>query len=527
MAVKSPPLLAAGRLVGAAVSGALVYLAYAPLDWWFAGLAGIALFWLCVQPGPQGPVSLRFGALLGFVHALASYLLLLPWVGYFVGTMPYVALSFFLALYALVLGVAAAALARTRLGWIGFAFAYLVVEVSRSTFPFGGFGWVRLAWSMVDSPLAGLAPLGGPALVTLCAVLLSTALAQLMRIKARTKDWGVAAAVLVGVVALSLAVPYGLGQQGIGKPAGQVGEAQVAAIQGNVPRLGLDFNAQRRAVLTNHVNVTQEAAAAEPDVDFYVWPENSSDVNPLADAEAKALVRAAVHAAHAPILVGTLTTDEVGDRNTMLVFDENAQPQEFHHKKYLQPFGETMPMRDFFAKLSDWVEYAGDFKPGTGNGLVHIAGVPLGVATCYEVSFDAAFRSAVLAGAQILTTPTNNATFGYTDMTYQQLAMSRFRAIETDRAVIVPATSGVSALVAPDGEVLAQSEIFEPKFLVDTLPLRDTVTPAVKYGSVLQMLGVAIGIIWTVAAIFAAQRARRRDSSSAAAAASTTSTTDN
>ena len=59
-----------------------------------------------------------------------------------------------------------------------------------------------------------------------------------------------------------------------------------AVIQGNVPRLGLDFNAQRRAVLDNHVARTEELAAdvaagrvARPD--FVIWPENSSYIDPF------------------------------------------------------------------------------------------------------------------------------------------------------------------------------------------------------------------------------------------------------
>ena len=65
----------------------------------------------------------------------------------------------------------------------------------------------------------------------------------------------------------------------------------VAAVQGNVPRLGLEFNAQRRAVLDNHVRETVRLAddvragrAAQPM--FVIWPENSSDIDPLANADA-------------------------------------------------------------------------------------------------------------------------------------------------------------------------------------------------------------------------------------------------
>ena len=161
-----------------------------------------------------------------------------------------------------------------------------------------------------------------------------------------------------------------------------------------------------------------------------------------------------------------------------------------------------MPWRDFFAHFSDFVDLAGDFQPGNGPGVVHMAGIPVGVATCYEVSFDDAFRTSVANGAQILTSPTNNATFGFSDMTYQQLAMSRMRAMETDRAVVVAATSGVSAIVHPDGSVTQQSRIFEPKFLAEDLPLRDSLTPAVRFGHTLQVILLILGVGLTAAAVW-------------------------
>ena len=89
---------------------------------------------------------------------------------------------------------------------------------------------------------------------------------------------------------------------------------EVAAIQGNVPRMGLDFNAQRRAVLANHA---RETLKLDEQVDLVIWPENSSDVNPFSDAQARAIIDGAVEHVQAPILVGTITVDEVGPRNTM------------------------------------------------------------------------------------------------------------------------------------------------------------------------------------------------------------------
>ncbi|KQB85608.1 apolipoprotein N-acyltransferase [Corynebacterium oculi] len=474
------------RLAAAAASGLLVFASYEPLGWWPAGVIGLGLLYYALQHAR----SLREGAILGFVQALCLFLLLLPWIGEFVGAPPYIALSVVLALFGILTGLGGVALRRGSL--LLFPAWWVAVEYARSSWPFGGFAWVRLAWGQVDGPLAHLAFLGGPALVTFGAALTGCAL---YRLRAQPR-----------LAALCLLVPLGVGV-GVAQWPRPVdtGEVRVAAIQGNVPRMGLDFNAQRRAVLANHVRETEKLA--EP-VDLVIWPENAADVNPLTDARARELVDRAVAAAQAPVLVGTLTADEAGPHNTMMVFDPATGPGEYHHKKFLQPFGETMPLRSLLRHVSPYVDRAGDFQPGIGTGVVHAGGVALGVATCYEVIFDEAYRSAVAHGAQLLTTPTNNATFGFTDMSYQQLAMSRLRAIETDRAVVVAATSGVSAIVAPDGEVRSRTGIFEAATLVDTLPLRDSVTPAVRFGFWVQA-GIAImGTLGTLSMLVALWRRR-------------------
>lgn len=469
-------------LAAAAFSGLLVFASYEPLGWWPAGIVGLGLLYHALRRAR----SLREGALLGLVQALSLYLLLLPWVGEFVGSAPYLALCAVLSLFGLLLGVGGAALRRGSV--LLFPAWWCAVEYLYSSWPFGGFPWGRLAWGQIDGPLAHLAYLGGPAAVSFAAALVGCAL---FRLRSRGAVLGALA-----VLALSL-VPW---------PTQDTGEVRVAAVQGNVPRMGLGFNAQRRAVLERHVRETEKL---DSPVDLVVWPENSADVNPLTDARAHALLGRALDAARAPILVGTLTSDEEGPHNTMMVFDPATGPGEYHHKRFLQPFGETMPLRSLLRHVSPYVDQAGDFRPGRGTGVVHAAGLPVGVATCYEVLFDDAYRSAVRGGARILTTPTNNATFGFTDMTYQQLAMSRMRAIETDRAVIVAATSGVSALVAPDGEVRSSTGIFEAATLTDTLPLRDSLTPAVRFGFWVQAGIAIIGALGTLVALW-----RRRSSAS-------------
>ncbi len=83
----------------------------------------------------------------------------------------------------------------------------------------------------------------------------------------------------------------------------------VAVVQGNVPRLGLEFNAQRRAVLDNHVRETLQLsddvhAGRAPQPMVVIWPENSSDIDPLANPDARDEISTAAAAINAPILVG-------------------------------------------------------------------------------------------------------------------------------------------------------------------------------------------------------------------------------
>ncbi|WKD61162.1 Apolipoprotein N-acyltransferase [Corynebacterium ciconiae DSM 44920] len=489
------PILA--RLACAAISGLLLYLSFEPHGIWLAGIASFTLLYAALRPWTR-PVNHRLGVggglLVGATHALCAYALLLPWVGEFVGAEPYIALAVVNTLYILLFASIA-----PRLGPVAFSLWYVAVEWLHSTWPFGGFAWVRVAWGQINGPLSALAPVGGPALISAATVGIGASLAAVVMHARRS---GVLTLATIAAVVLAGTL-YSSSLHNT-KP---IGEVTVAAVQGNVPRMGLDFNAQREAVLNNHVAETERI---DQDVDIVVWPENASDVNPFANAHARDRIDRAAEQVNAPILVGTITRDAAGPRNTMVVFNEDGTVGEHHHKKYLQPFGEYMPYRDFFRHFSDYVDMAGNFVPGAGSGVVHMDGIAVGVSTCYEVAFDQAGRDAIAAGAEILTTPTNNATFGFTDMTYQQLAMSRLRAKELDRAVVVAATSGVSALVNPRGEVLEQTEIFTHDHLVDTLPLRNSRTIAADHGGQIEAGLTIMGVLAAAACIVRGRRARRQ-----------------
>lgn len=511
-----------GRIGAAVVAGLLLFVSFPPRTCWYLAPVGIAILTLVVRDARR----LRGGFGYGLLAGLGFFVPLLPWTGIYVGPVPWLALSTACAVYVGLFGMLSR-LVRTVPGWpLWVATLWTLTEWGRSSFPFGGFPWGRLAFGQADGWYLPWAWLGGAPVVSFAVALTGTALAALViRVCARADERRALVIITLATIVAIIPVTGVILRTALPAPDDGDRSITVAAIQGSVPRLGLDFNAQRRAVLDNHIRRTEQLARAvdagtaeQPDV--VIWPENSSDIDPLRNADAYAEITRAVHDIGAPIVVGAvLVNDDGTTTNSMIVWDADG-PGERHDKKIIQPFGEYLPYRDFFSHFSSYADRAGHFVPGHGDGVVHArpagggAPVAIGVATCYEVAFDRAFEDSLDAGAQLLAVPTNNATFGDSDMTYQQLAMSRVRAVEHGRALVVAATTGVSAIVTADGVVRQETPKFVPAALEATLPLRSDTTPATAMGAlpeqVLCILAAAVSVI-AVIRWRTARRARRAD----------------
>ncbi|QEM47018.1 apolipoprotein N-acyltransferase [Mycolicibacterium grossiae] len=515
------------RLSASIGAGLLLCLAFPPFGWWFLALPAAALLaWVLVSPA----TNRRGGFGYAFLFGLAFYLPLLPWISGLVGAAPWVGLAALEALFCGLFGLLAVVVRRLP-GWpLWFAGAWMVAEWLKSVVPFGGFPWGAVAFSQADSPLLAVARVGGAPLVSFATVLVGFSLAGLLieavrwwRHEPHVARTTVPAVLVPGlcIVAVLLLIATAgpaVRRAGVG---GDDPTVTVAAIQGNVPRLGLEFNAQRRAVLDNHVRETMRLAedvraGRAPAPAVVIWPENSSDIDPIANPDAGEQISAAADAIGAPILVGTVLRapgyrpDAPVATNSVIVWDGATGPGERHDKKIVQPFGEYLPWRSFFRKLSSYADRAGYFIPGEGNGVVHAADVPIGVTTCWEVIFDRAARESVLGGAQLLAVPANNATFDAA-MSAQQLAFARVRAVEHDRYAVVAGTTGISAIIAPDGREMAHTEFFEPAYLDMQIKLRSDLTPATRWGPLIEGVLVALGLAAVVIALlYEVDFARRR-----------------
>jgi apolipoprotein N-acyltransferase len=508
------------RISAAIAGGLLLCLSFPPFGWWSAAIVAFSLLaWVLTREATK----LVGGFGYGFLFGAAFYLPLLPWTGEMVGMLPWLALSLVQAVFPALFGVCAVA-TRKLTGWpVWFAGFWALFEWAKSTVPFGGFPWGVAGFGQTDGPLLPLAQIGGAPLVSFAVALLGFGIAALAF---EIFDWwrrgehlttaasGPPAVVLPGaciclVLIATAAISPAVRHSGAG--AADEPSVNVAVVQGNVPQLGLDFNAQRRAVLDNHVRETvrlseEVRAGRAPQPLFVVWPENSSDIDPLANQDAADQIAVAVNAIKAPILVGAVvagpgyTRDNPVSTNSVIVWNPDSGPGDRHDKQIVQPFGEYLPWRSFFKHFSPYAERAGYFLPGSGTGVVKAADVPIGVTTCWEIIFDRAPRESVRDGAQLLTVPSNNATFNES-MSAQQLAFGRLRAVEHNRFVIVAGTTGISAVIAPDGRVLARTGFFEPAYLDMAVRLKTQLTPATRWGPWVQGLLVVIGIGALIAAI--------------------------
>nr|WP_079083447.1 apolipoprotein N-acyltransferase [Streptomyces antibioticus] len=491
--------------LAAALSGVLLYVSFPPRTlWWLALPAFAVLGWVL-----RGR-SWKAGLGLGYLFGLGFLLPLLVWTGVEVGPGPWIALVAIEAIFVALVGAGIATVSKLPGAPLWSAALWIAGEAARARVPFNGFPWGKIAFGQADGVFLPLAAVGGTPVLGFAVVLCGFGLYDVVRVavaKRRGQDIRRPAA---AVALLSLVVPVlgALAARPLVSDKAENGTVTVALIQGNVPRAGLEFSAQRRAVLDYHARETLRLAAKVkagkvPKPDFVLWPENSDDVDPFANSDAYAVIEGAAKAMGVPISVGGVVERDGKLYNEQILWDPVKGPTDTYDKRQIQPFGEYLPLRSLVGAInSDWTSMVRqDFSRGTKPGVFTMAGAKVGLVTCYEAAFDWTVRSEVTDGAQLISVPSNNATFDRSEMTYQQLAMSRVRAVEHSRTVTVPVTSGVSAIIMPDGRITQKTGMFVADSLVQKVPLRSSETPATKLGTLPELLLVLVaagGLGWAI-----------------------------
>ena len=497
-------MLTALRWAGAAAGGLGAAAGFPPFDAVFllpVAVAGLTLS--CWR------VSLRIATVAGLCFGLTFMAALLPWLRV-IGVDAWLAVAVLESLFFAVLGVALSLVTRLPAWPLWAAAAWVAAELARSSVPFGGLPWGRLGFALLDTPLAAYARLGGVALVTAAVALAANlVLWGALRLWHDRSDWVPATAALLGATAVAIggvAVPLAVASSTPGPV--------VAVVQGNVPGRGMDAYSERRAVLANHAQATHQLArrvdaGAVPAPDLVIWPENSTDIDPFADEDAAATISAAISDVAAPTLVGAVTAGGAPGmaHNVGVVWDPETGPGARYVKRHPVPFGEYIPFRALLTRYIDRLaQIPADFAAGPTPGVLSVGDVRVGDLICFEVAYDGLIRDLVKSGAQVLVVQTNNATYLGTGQLEQQWAISRLRAIETGRTVVVAATNGISGFAAPDGTVVDRSAPGTRAVLVNRIPLATGVPVGIHAGRWVEWSLAVTGVVASVAGLLRSRR---------------------
>lgn len=442
-------------LLLSAVSGVLLSAAFEPVGkWWVAPIA-IAAHMYALSITQRKVLS-------SFVFALSLNLIVLHWSSTFVGSIPWVILALGLSIFYLPLALV------SKWGISAYPLLYILLEELRNRFPFGGFGWVRMAYTQADSPYSKIAAIGGAS--ALSAVTLVIALIMFFGLHKKFS-------LITFLPFLSLLIPINLST---------TGNASVLMIQGNVPQMGLDFNSRAKAVFNNHYELTQKEIARDPNIDLIVWPENSVDVDPFLNAD----VKESLDSIKQPLIIGAILSKGNKTLNTSILW--GGEMPETYIKQHLTPFGEYIPLRSLARIVSPLVDDVDDFSPGDTGKTFSIGEIMVAPVICYELIDDDLLHQAA-ADSNILAVQTNSATFGMSAESAQQLSITRIRAIEHGRNIASVSTTGYSAIIDFSGTVIEQTSMATADSIRAEIGLIEGQTPRDKAGD-WALIGVLVAL---------------------------------
>jgi apolipoprotein N-acyltransferase len=484
-------------------------LGFAPIGLWPATLLGVAALTVSVKASRSGWAALAAGAAfgLGLTSTTLTWMAMIT-VGAAAGLIAVV--SGWYVLLGLLLRLAS----KSPLWPVLSAGAWVSAEYAASTFPFGGFGWLRLGYAMLDSPLAGILPVLGVGGLSFATALTANLAVFLVRHRSLRP---VAGGAVLGISALVLTSMAGATIELPQSSSVELGWVQGGAPGGGVFGLGAPGSTTRRHAAETTVLAEKilDGKLQQPDV--VVWPENSTDTDPRTDEDTRRLVTSSSQAVRAPLLVGEILagpgTDQRQTASQFWTSDGALDPT--YVKRSIVPFGEWIPYRSLLLPLIPELRYVG-FQTVAGQrpGVLALpirarSTVGLGIMICFDVAFDQVAYDLPTNGAQVIVVQSSNAMYQGSPQVPQQFAITRARAAELRREIVVATTSGISGVIDSRGNPMTTAST-GPASGVASIPVRDGITPAVVLALPLQQAIGLITVAWVALLGGRAAGARRR-----------------
>ena len=468
------------------LSGLLLSAAFKPIGLWFAAPLAIALLIHAIDKSQKFFLSF---ALFAFAFNAAG----LIWSNKYVGVAPWISLVLLQTLFFLPLGFL------RKLGEYWYFYlpvAFIALEEVRARFPFGGFGWLRVGFSQVDAPYARLASVGGVSLLSLATLLLGIAAFQLAK-----RGSGLTLPIIAITLTLSgiFVFPNNSPRQTF----------HVLAVQGSVPKLGLDFNERATEVFYRHLTATDKALTKGKKPALIVWPENSVDVDPFNNAKVGKAITELVDKNDVPLIIGAVLRTDGKLQNASILFEPKTGATTSYVKRHLTPFGEVMPLRSLLTFFSDLPNQVEDFSAGKLPVMHQVGQAKIAPIICFELIDDRLIQSSA-GSSNLFVVQTNSATFANTAQSAQQLAITRIRSIEHARYAVSVSTVGISAIIDTNGVILKSTKESVAASINSSVALNATRTLYDRIGEFAWVLVLLIGLGFGAGLGYAARVGNRR-----------------
>lgn len=445
-------------------------------------------------------VTWRHAAIIGGIGGLTFWLITLSWVVPTMvryGGLPWplasvilLGLAGYLALYSAAF-CAFLSQYQVRSGALYVVMAaslWVALEFLR-TFLFTGFPWNLLGYSQYRSQTVNqIAAVTGVYGVSFVVMAVNAALARAIL------AWGTWRRLFPALGTAGLIVLITVGYSRLGRPSkADAPSIPVVLVQGNISQDVKWDPSWQDTTLGIYRDLTR--AAVRNQSRLVVWPETAIPFF-FRDDPRGAEVEALAHRAGSHLLVGAPDRRAGQLRNTAFLLGPGGQTLGRYDKRHLVPFGEYVPLKEFLSFADALAGGAiGDFTPGQAATVFSAPFGRFGVVICYEAIFPGEVREFFLGGADFLVNITNDAWFGRSAAPRQHLAMAVFRAIENRAYLIRAANTGISAIVAPDGEIVRATELYTPAIVAGTITARSGVSVYTRYGDIFAWATVMVALI--------------------------------
>ncbi len=181
--------------------------------------------------------------------------------------------------------------------------------------------------------------------------------------------------------------------------------------------------------------------------------------------------------------------------NSAILLSPEGEILSIYNKIHLVPYGEYVPLRNFFPFIKKLTAGIGDFIPGKGTVVMKTPFARIGNLICYEIIFPGLVRKFVNKGANVLVTITNDAWFGRTSAPYQHFVMAVFRAIENRTTVVRSANTGISGFIDTKGRIKIKSDIFVEATLTEEISIRNKKSFYTKYGDLFAFFCIVSSVL--------------------------------